>query len=85
LAKCGASNSIEANLKSNTKLAKHEIISILEKAVRNNFFDKKSNLYSCNRHLSKLIFKLKQCLEHQIFPECSLCMFSTDFSTTFFF
>jgi ribonuclease HI len=42
LAKCGASNSIEANLISNTKLAKYEIISILEKAVRNKFFDKKS-------------------------------------------
>jgi ribonuclease HI len=29
LAKCGASNSIEANLISNTKLAKYEIILIL--------------------------------------------------------
>jgi glutamine synthetase type III len=32
LAKCGASNSIEANFIYNTKLAKYEIISILEKS-----------------------------------------------------
>jgi hypothetical protein len=38
VAKCGASNSIEGNLISNTKLAKYEIISVLENAVRNNFF-----------------------------------------------
>jgi hypothetical protein len=31
----------------------------LENAVRNKFFDKKSKLYSCKRHLSKLIYKLK--------------------------
>jgi hypothetical protein len=59
LAKCGTSNSIEANIISNPKLAKYEIISMLENAVQNNFFDKKSKLYSCNRHLSKLIYKLK--------------------------
>jgi ribonuclease HI len=86
LAKCGASNNIEANLISNTKLAKYEIISILENAVRNKFFDKKSKLYSCNRHLSKLIYKLKLNAWNTKFSQNVVCVcFSTDFSTTFIF
>jgi hypothetical protein len=43
LAKCGASNSIEANIISNTKLAKYEIISILENAVQTIFFIRNLN------------------------------------------
>jgi ribonuclease HI len=85
LAKCGASNNIEANLISNTKLAKYEIISILEKAFRNKFFDKKSNLYSCNRHLSKLIFKLKLNAWNTKFSQNVVCVCSQQISVQHLF
>jgi ribonuclease HI len=85
LAKCGASNSIEANLISNTKLAKYEIISILEYAVRNKFFDKKSKLYSCNRHLSKLIYKLKLNAWNTKFSQNVVCVCSQQISVKHIF
>jgi ribonuclease HI len=85
LAKCGASNSSEANFISNAKLAKYEIISILENYVRTNFFDKKSKYYSCNRHLSKLIYKLKLNAWNTKFSQNVVCVCSQDISVNHLF
>ena len=85
LAKCGASNSTEANLIPNTKLAKYEIISILENYVRTKFLDKKATFYSCNRHLSKLIYKLKLNAWNTKFSQNVVCVCTQHISVNHLF
>jgi hypothetical protein len=50
-----------------------------------NFFDKKSNLYSCNRHLSKLIFKLKLNAWNTKFSQNVVCVCSQQISVQHLF
>jgi hypothetical protein len=57
----------------------------LENAVRSKFFDKKPKLYSCNRHLSKLIYTLKLNAWNTKFSQNEVCVCSQQISVNHLF